>query len=44
MTPNPGSDPKPGNWVAVGLAWAAVGIPLAWGVFQTGVKAAVLFR
>ena len=35
---------KSGNWLTVGLAWAAVGVPLAWGVFQTCLKAAALFR
>jgi hypothetical protein len=26
------------------LAWAFVGIPLAWGVYQTAVKVASLFK
>ncbi len=30
--------------LVVALAWAAVGIPLAWGVWQTVQKAAVLFK
>lgn len=30
--------------VAVALAWAAVSIPLAWGVYETIKKAALLFR
>ncbi|MGH7487408.1 MAG: MFS transporter small subunit [bacterium] len=33
-----------GNWVLVLLAWAAVGIPLGWGVFMTLKKAALLFK
>ena len=35
---------KPGNWAMVVLAWLAVGLPLAWGVFVTLQKAALLFR
>lgn len=35
---------KPGNWALVVLAWLAVGLPLAWGVFVTLQKAALLFR
>lgn len=34
----------PGNWIAVILAWLAVGLPLAWGVFMTFKKAALLFQ
>jgi hypothetical protein len=30
--------------LAVALAWLAVGIPLAWGVSQTLIKALALFR
>jgi hypothetical protein len=30
--------------LAVALAWLAVGIPLAWGVSQTLIKAMALFR
>ncbi|WP_438942578.1 MFS transporter small subunit, partial [Ralstonia solanacearum] len=33
----------PGSAVAVVLAWAAVGLPLGWGVWITLQKAAVLF-
>jgi len=32
------------NALLVGAAWAAVGIPLLWGVIQTLLKAAALFR
>jgi hypothetical protein len=35
---------RPGNWALVVLAWLAVGLPLAWGVFVTLQKAALLFR
>ena len=35
---------KPSSPAVVALAWAAVGIPLAWGVWVTLSKAAVLFR
>jgi hypothetical protein len=30
--------------LAVALAWLAVGVPLAWGVSQTLIKALALFR
>jgi hypothetical protein len=30
--------------LTVALAWLAVGIPLAWGVSQTLIKAMALFR
>ncbi|MVV75345.1 MFS transporter small subunit, partial [Escherichia coli] len=33
----------PGSAVAVVLAWAAVGLPLGWGIWITLQKAAVLF-
>ena len=33
-----------GGWLAVALAWTAVGIPLAWGIFMTFKKAALLFK
>jgi hypothetical protein len=32
------------NALTVGAAWAAVGVPLLWGVVQTLFKAAALFR
>jgi MFS family permease len=35
---------SPGNQLKLGLAWLAVGIPLAWGVWMTLSKAIVLFR
>jgi hypothetical protein len=38
-------DPGPSrHWALVVLAWIAVGVPLAWGVFVTLQKAALLFR
>ncbi len=30
--------------VSIALAWIAVGIPLAWGVYQTVIKSLALFR
>jgi hypothetical protein len=32
------------SWFAVAVAWLAVGIPMAWGVWMTLKKAALLFR
>jgi hypothetical protein len=37
--------PRPAkDWLLVILAWLGVAIPLAWGIWQTVKKAAVLFR
>lgn len=36
--------PSPGSWVLVAIAWALVGIPLAWGIYRTLKTAIVLFR
>ncbi|HTH64843.1 MAG TPA: hypothetical protein VL563_09150 [Gemmatimonadales bacterium] len=36
--------PSPGSWVLVVIAWALVGIPLAWGVSKTLQTAVRLFR
>jgi len=33
-----------GQWGLVVLAWVAVGLPLLWGVWNTLLKAAALFR
>jgi hypothetical protein len=33
-----------GQWGAVVLAWVLVGVPLLWGVWNTLLKAAALFR
>ena len=40
------TEPKPttGSWVMVAIAWALVGIPLLWGVYNTFTKAIVLFE
>ena len=32
------------SWLAVAFAWAAVGLPLAWGIFKTVEKASAFFR
>jgi hypothetical protein len=37
-------DPRPTPIARLALAWAFVGTPLLWGVFQTIVKAWALFR
>jgi len=40
-----GATPAPGHFtLAVLIAWAAVGLPIAWGIWQTISKAAVLLR
>lgn len=39
-----GSEPAPGNWLAVAIAWALVGIPLLWGIYNTFKKASALFQ
>jgi hypothetical protein len=45
MTQNEaGEQASSASWVAVILAWTAVGLPLGWGVWQTLKKAVVLFR
>jgi hypothetical protein len=33
-----------GGWAAVAFAWILVGVPLLWGVWNTLVKAAALFK
>jgi hypothetical protein len=33
-----------GQWALVALAWMLVGVPLLWGVWNTLLKAAALFR
>jgi hypothetical protein len=42
--PRVSQEPKPGQWPLVILAWTLVGVPLAWGVYVTLTKAALLFR
>jgi hypothetical protein len=41
-------DPSPqlptGQWGLVAVAWLLVGVPLLWGVWNTLLKAAALFR
>jgi hypothetical protein len=44
MTDDGSSEPKPGQWLLVILAWILVGVPLLWGVFTTLRKAALLFK
>lgn len=45
---NPPNDKEwhadPGSWVLVAIGWTLVGVPLAWGIWKTLEKAAVLFR
>ena len=49
MNPQPNSSPAPtttdsGVGGSVVLAWLVVGLPLAWGVSQTFIKALALFK
>lgn len=39
----PESTPRPSSTAAVAVAWLVVGLPAAWGVYQTGLKAKNLF-
>jgi len=43
---DPGQSTKPParSWIAVALAWTAVGVPLLWGVYVTLQKAMKLFE
>jgi hypothetical protein len=36
--------PPRSGWIAVAISWTLVGIPLAWGIWKTLVKAAILFK
>jgi hypothetical protein len=36
--------PSGSSWVRVAVAWALVGLPLLWGMFNTVKKAMALFR
>lgn len=36
--------PSPESWILVAISWTLVGIPLAWGIYKTLQKAAVLFH
>ncbi|HUL49709.1 MAG TPA: hypothetical protein VLT79_06850 [Gemmatimonadales bacterium] len=38
-----GQNPAGASWVFVALAWAAVAIPLGWGIYRTLRTAAKLF-
>jgi hypothetical protein len=40
----PASGPGQGGWAVVAFAWILVGVPLLWGVWNTLVKAAALFK
>jgi hypothetical protein len=40
----PGAAEVTGQWGTVALAWVLVGVPLLWGVWNTLLKAAALFR
>lgn len=44
--PAPASSVEPSRtgWLTVALAWILVGVPLAWGIFQTVRKASLLFK
>ena len=49
MNPQPNSSPAPtaadtGSGGSAVLAWLVVGLPLAWGVSQTFIKALALFK
>ena len=39
-----GEHPSRASWIAVVVAWTAVGLPLGWGVLQTLKKAVILFH
>lgn len=40
----PDRGPRTGNWALVALAWTLVGVPLAWGIYQTLRSAVALFK
>ena len=42
MTPDSKASTAP--WLALGIAWTLVGIPLAWGVYMTVLNALKLFN
>jgi hypothetical protein len=44
MMDREGGERPSGQWGAVALAWAFVGIPLLWGIWNTLVKASALFK
>ena len=41
---NPSGGSGSGQWGLVAVAWGLVGVPLLWGVWETLLKAAALFR
>jgi hypothetical protein len=41
---DPSPQPSAGQWGLVAVAWLLVGVPLLWGVWNTLLKAAALFR
>jgi hypothetical protein len=41
---DPSAPPPARQWGLVAVAWLAVGVPLLWGVWNTLLKAAALFR
>jgi hypothetical protein len=41
---DPSAQPPAGQWALVVVAWLLVGVPLLWGVWNTLLKAAALFR
>jgi len=41
---NAGDGDGAGQWGLVALAWALVGVPLLWGVWNTLLKAVALFK
>jgi hypothetical protein len=43
-TDTSGSAESRSSWLTVAIAWALVGVPLAWGIYKTLEKALVLFR
>jgi hypothetical protein len=36
--------PSPASWLLVVVAWGAVGLPLAWGIYKTLQTAVKIFR
>jgi len=38
------SQPRRGRWMLVAIVWTLVGVPLAWGIYQTLKTAVTIFR
>ncbi len=36
--------PSPTSWILVAIGWTLVGVPLAWGIYNTFAKALILFK